>query len=565
MLNKKLTMIKFALVACFALFMLTAILNTAVDAQTYDINNVVGKSHPWISEVNPAMVSFQYGQVSLGIRSFHIGFVPDNSFGINESHVSVSFPFLLPLELGLGADLRYYSAGIYSELNSSLLVSRKIASQLGVGLKIGLVRFGFSRDNFSEAHAIDPLLAGSLGKNGLNFGMGAFWNPGNWSIGIGVNHVNQPDMGYQTAAPLLREISAAVGYSFGYITPTVLLQNDGMNVHYGLAVSLQREGWGLVQLSFENTMPFKMEIQFSLSENNKLQYGLDLPRQNMAAVSMGSHEAIYTHIFDRGPDIGEPELLLSTPFMQIFEEKVVRSMPADLYPSQLEHIAELAPEYLKTDGAFRNLLIVPTGPLSPSETLKIRQERHVKLGIEIRNKLKQHPGLSLILQTEESSMEDARALKSYLQKNGIVSGDRVGVASLNSTGTVSLTGFYSGQENQSHSKPRCSHEHLSISPMVSGRVRQVKEWTLEIKNSHNKTIRTIRGTEKLPEQLLWDWKDNWGELVPAGEYTCDLSIKSLRGQAKSSPSKKVTVTRINRTVVLQFKQEKNLQVNKMAP
>jgi len=565
MLNKNLIVIKLGRVASLALFLLTAILNNAGNAQTYDINNAIGKSHPWISDVNPAMVSFQYGQVSLGIRSFHIGFVPEQSFGINESHVSVSFPFLLPLELGLGADLRYYSAGIYSELNSSLLVSRKIASQLGVGVKVGLIRFGFSRDNFSEVHAHDPLLTGGLGKNGLNLGMGVFWNPGRLNIGLGVNHINQPDMGYHTTAPLLREISAAVGYSFGYITPTVLLQNDGINVHYGLAVSLQREGWGLVQLSFENTMPFKMEIQFSLSENNKLQYGLDLPRQNMAAVSMGSHEAIYTHIFDRGPEISEPELLLSTQHMQIYEEKVVRGMSADLYPSQLEHMTELAPEYLKTDGAFRNLLIVPTGPLSPFETPKIRQERHGKLGAEIRNKLKQHPGLSLILQTEESSMEDARALKAYLQKNGIASADRVGVASLNSTGTVSLTGFYSGQENQSRSKPRCSHEHLSISPMVSGRVRQVKEWTLEIKNSQQKTIRTLRGTEKLPEQLLWDWKDNWGELVPAGEYSCNFSITSMQGKAKASPLKKVTVTRINRTVVLQFKQEKNLQVNKLKP
>lgn len=535
------------------------------EAQTYDINNAAERTQPWISDVNPAMVSFQYGQVSLGLQSFHLGFLQDNALGLNESHISACFPFTLPFEIGIGCDVRYYSAGIYSELNSSLMLSRKIVSQFGVGVKIGLVRFGFGRDNFSAVHENDPLLSGGLGKNGMNIGIGTFWNPGRWAVGFGINHLNQPDMGYQTSAPLLREFSAAVGYSFGYITPTLLLQNDGMNVRYGLAVSVKRERWGLIRFSYENTMPFKMEIQFSLSENNKLQYGFDLPRQKMSSISMGSHEAVYTHIFDRGPDIGDPEILLSSNEMQIYEEKIIRSMPADMYPSQLERISELAPEYLKTEGSFRNLLIVPTGNLSQYENSKIRQERYIKLANEIRNKLSQHPSLNLILQTEESSLDDARVFKQFLLKNGIATAENIGVAALNSSGTVNLSGFYPGRENESRQKPRCSQENLSISLMVPGKIRNVKEWTLAIKDNQNKMIREFHGRDKLQEQVVWDWKNNWGELVQAGNYTCQLSVKTMSNSTKTASSQNITISKVNRKVVLKFKQDRNLQVNKLHP
>ncbi len=548
-----------------ALLILQALMSENCVAQTYDINNAAEKSHPWISDINPAMVSFQYGQVSLGFRSFHLGFLQDKALGLNESHISASFPFHLPLEIGIGCDLRYFSAGIYSELQSSLLFSRKIVSQFGIGLKVGLIRFGFSRDNFSTIHENDPLLSGNLGVNGLNIGAGAYWNPGNWSVGVALNHLNQPNMGYQTSAHLLRDISAAVGYRFGYITPTVLIQNDGLNVRYGLAISAKRERWGTIRFSYENTMPFKMEIQFSLSQNNKLQYGLDVPRQHMSSVSMGSHEAIYTHIFDRGPDIGQPEILLSTNEIQIFEENIVRSMPSDMYPSELERLTELAPDYLKTAGSFRNLLIIPTGNLSQYESEKIRQERYLRLGQEIQKKLSQHPGLQLILQTEETSLKDARAFKHFLQKHRIAVSDDIGIAALTSTGELNLSGFYPGKENETRQKPKCSQDHLSITMMVPGKIRHVKEWTLDIKNSRDKVIRSFQGRDKLLENIVWDWKNNWGELVPAGKYFCHLSLKTMSDQVKTSSSKEISVTKINRKIVLQFKRQRNLQVNKLVP
>jgi len=171
-----------------------------------------------------------------------------------------------------------------------------------------------------------------------------------------------------------------------------------------------------IRFSFENTMPIKMEFQVNLSRDNSLQYGLDLPTEELSTVSMGSHEIVYNRILDRGPDIGQPKLTLSTNIMQIKEETIVRSMPPGLNHWQLENMNELVPEFLEANGKSRNLLVIPTGKLSEYETSAIRKKRYARLGEEARKKLQKNPNLKLVLQTEGNSLADARAIKQYLIK-----------------------------------------------------------------------------------------------------------------------------------------------------
>lgn len=74
-------------------------------AQGFDISNAADVAHPWSSDINPAMVSFQYAQVALGLKVFHYGFLPDQNVGIQQTHINASFPFYLPYELAFGGDL----------------------------------------------------------------------------------------------------------------------------------------------------------------------------------------------------------------------------------------------------------------------------------------------------------------------------------------------------------------------------------------------------------------------------------------------------------------------------
>jgi len=246
-----------------------------------------------------------------------------------------------------------------------------------------------------------------------------------------------------------------------------------------------------------------------------------MPTAELSSVSLGSHEVVFNRILGRGPDIGQPRIILSTNQMQIFNETVVRSMPPDLSPYQ----------------------------------------RYARLAREVRQKLKEQPGLKLILQTDGSSLTDARSLKRYLIRKGIVSSQNIGIARVNSTGNIRLDGFESGQQNRSQKKPSCSISRLTINLAIPGKVRHVKEWQLVIKNNSQETVRIYKGNDRLPDQLIWDWRNDWGELVAPGEYSCNLSVKSLNGTEKSSTSSAIRINRVNRTVYLRFSTEPELQAS----
>ena len=237
-------------------------------------------------------------------------------------------------------------------------------------------------------------------------------------------------------------------------------------------------------------------------------------------------------------------------------------MPPGLNTWQLENIDELIPEYLKTNGNSRNLLIIPTGALNQYETKKIKMQRYARLSEEIKQKLQENPGLKLILQTDAQSLADARALKQYLLRDGIKD---IGIAKVNSANKVKLDGFETGQLSKTRKKPSCSVEKLAISFDLPGKVRKVKEWNLTVRNDKNEVIRTYKGKDRLLDRMEWDWKNEWGELVLPGQYSCSLTVKSMSGLEKSSKSLPINITRLNRSVYLRFTQQSKLQANKITP
>jgi len=539
-------------------FYIRIFISVNVLAQGFNIYNPVEISQPWISEINPAIISSQYSRVSLGLKVFHLGFLPERNFGLNESHINVSFPYYLPF--GIGCGLRYFSAGIYSRLAGSVMLSKEVIDRFSIGVKVGMERFSFIRQDFDIVDVNDPLLVGNLSKTCLNLGFGVYWNNSKWSVGLGIDRINHPDIGFQTSAILPQEMYAGVGYKFGNIMPVLLFHNDGNLSRYGFAVSFMNERFGLFRISFDSAMPFKIEAQLNLSKNNSLQYGLDLPTEELSTVSTGSHEIVYNHILGRGPDIAQPRVLISTDTMTIYKEFIVRSMPPELSVDLVENLDELIPEYLEVNGKYRNLLIVPSGFLNQNETRKSRLHRYVKLGREIKQRLLKNPKLNLILQTTDESIDDAKQLKHFLLQHGITPSQNVSIAKLNSSGTdkPKLVGFVPGQQKVSHKPPVCSIETLIISFFVPGKTRQVSNWKFIIYNDQKDVIKTFNGNDKLPKQLEWDWKNNQGELVTPGRYLCLLSLQAISGKKKFSVSQPIQIVRLNRTIELRFSQDPQL-------
>ncbi|MCB9501858.1 MAG: type IX secretion system membrane protein PorP/SprF [Deferribacteres bacterium] len=273
-----------------------AALPTQLSGQGYFYWNTADKSKPWVTEINPAIVSFQNTEFSIGLKLFHVGFIPDNAFGMRESRISFSAPFYLPYDIGVGVDIRHFTAGIYSEISSALLLSREVYPKLSIGAKIALDHRGFAKDQFNIVDPDDPLINSSLGLNALNLGGGIYWEPGQFRLGMGVDHLNTPNVGLIAESVYPKEVTGAIGYEIGMFTPTLLLHDNGINIEYGFAISFNKPQLGQIRLGYEKTMPVKLEASLSLDKKSQLHYGVDFPNEERVVLLTG-HRNLFFHAF----------------------------------------------------------------------------------------------------------------------------------------------------------------------------------------------------------------------------------------------------------------------------
>jgi outer membrane protein OmpA-like peptidoglycan-associated protein/flagellar hook assembly protein FlgD len=66
-------------------------------------------------------------------------------------------------------------------------------------------------------------------------------------------------------------------------------------------------------------------------------------------------------------------------------------------------------------------------------------------------------------------------------------------------------------------------------------------WKVEVKNSKNKTLRTIDGEKTLPPFIVWDCRDDQGNALPDGEYRITFATSFKSGNTPSSYDKKLIV------------------------
>jgi hypothetical protein len=530
-------------------------------AQTTDLQNVANWRHPWVSATNPATIPWQPARISLGLKAFQMGFLPDQSLGLHESRINGSLPCFLPFDLGVGIDLKYYTAGAYSEMAGGFLLARRLFNTLALGAKVGFVQIGFSRDNFNLVNPADPLLARSLSKTSFDWGLGLQWNPGKLALGAGFEHLNQPDVGIEHGVRLPMAIYGAVGYQLGPVTPAFLFRHDGQLARYGMDLALTAPRLGSLHLAYQTEMPFKMEVQFNLNPNHQLHYGIDLPHGEISAVSLGSHELAYTYVMGNGPEIGQPELIISSNELKIREETIVRSLPGDILPTDLANSGEVIPEFLRPEGRLNNVLVITAGALSDSESTTLRTERYVTLAKEIRNWVHQHPDLKIVIRTNQSTVKDARTIKHFLETKKIVVGERIKLAEFPDSGALDFTGFHSGKEITTRKGPNLSEEKLVIRLVVPGKTRKLSGWTISILNEKNRSIRLFTGKNKLPEELTWDWRDAAGKLIEPGRYKCKLVVQTESGPPKHAISPILKVTYLKRTVTLKFQHQPKMLIS----
>ena len=533
-------------------------------AQRQVLVDPADRSNFWISSINPAVIPHQYSQVALGSEFYNLAFVPDKAFGINEHRVNLSFPFWVPYDLGVGLDLRAFNAPLYSELEASLLLSRRISGPLAFGLKVGIESRSFDQSKFNLIDLNDPVLQGDgVGRSIPNIGAGLYWTAGPFSAGASMDHINRPNLAIDGESLLPYKAAVGLGYRIGAFTPTLLWNEDGFRRTLGFNVTTVVTKLAAVRLSYEQRGPIRLESQFSLSRDSKLSYAINVPNGPVSPVSRGTHQLAYQHILGREPDIGEPLLTMSSNTLNVVHERITRIADASVSQSALRATPGIAPEYVDPNRKLGNVVVVPLSGMREQLPEFNMQEPFRVLGRAAAEVMQENPGNNLAVEVKRENAEDARLFDKVFKQVNPNGAEQILVGYDRATVPVPLDEFESGAPTVEEKAPQLAPTVVDFRILVPGRRRLVKEWKLTIASTNREPIRQFDGKGDLPATIAWDWRDDLGRIVEPGRYLCTLEVLSRQDNDYSSAAEfEVSFTQRNVTLKFTTRAKPNLQSSK---
>jgi len=507
----------------------------------------------WLSSLNPAAMSFQHSRFVVGTEILHAAFVPERAFGLNEHRLQLALPYWLPLDLAFSFEVRSFNALIYSELEADLLLSKKIFAQLALGLKLGVEGRSFDRSQFTLVDPNDPVLQGnSLRRNTPNLGLGLYWNKGAFAAGASVQHLYRPNLAFATEALQPRFIALGLAYNLGLFAPSVTWNDNGNQQLFGLSLTANISKLAAVRLGYERSGPVRLETQFHFHRDGKLAYGVNVPSGAIGAASNGTHALAYEHTLGREPEIGAPLLSLSTNRMNVMIERHKRIAEAGVPLETLSALPSMAEEYIDSREQLGNLIVLPLVETEGPALKSLSQNAAFML--------QEYALRNVALRVAPGASDEARAFERMLQQEMNGSKVRVLVGYQKPQAAVSLDEFHSGRTVVVAQAPVLSHEKVVIDIVVPSQRRLVQEWRLDLLAPNAAPVKRFHGTGTLPVALEWDWRNDAGQLVPAGQYRCALALKSAAGKKYTATAEvEITVTRREVTLRLAKRQRAEMQ------
>jgi len=529
----------------------------SVHAQRQLLLDPVDQSNLWISSLNPAMVPYRLTELTAGIEIFHLNFVPGKSMGLRENRLNLNVPFWLPYDLGLGVDLRSFTASIYSEFEMNLLLGRKITGPLSLGLKLGMENRSFDSGQFNLVDLNDPLLtSGSMNRTTFNLGAGLYLRRGQLSLGVSLTHLNQPNIARDGESVLPREIAVGVGYKFRLFEPALVWNDDGYYKTLGLHVSANVTQLAAVRVGIERGGPIRLEGLFNLSRDSKLSYAVNLPTPTVGQVSRGTHQLTYNHVLGREPDIGPPLLSISSEVMNILEERVRRVADKGLSLATLESLPGLSAAFVDPDRRTGEVILTPLLGLREALPGISLVAPFRKIGQSVVELAQQNPSHDLAITVPPEHPEDARLFGRILRQEYDLAQTRIRVGRQRRSRDANLEQFTPGRVTAERRAPRPAPETAIFSITVPGRRRLVKAWSLSIASAGANVVRKFSGTGELPRTIRWDWRDDGGSFLEPGRYVCSLEVLPRNGRPAYHSVVSFDVTLTHRQVTLRFSQKR---------
>lgn len=265
---------------------------------TMDVKSLLG---------NPALISFQKPQVSLGVRAYHLGFFDDRESGYNQGYFSASLPRIRGSRYGAGFNVQYVNSPIFSKSQLSGSFSAQFAHMFSFGLSASLYHTGYNRDNFSDDFDFgDPLFQNGYSRYAFNSVVGVYARPfSRLELAAGARNVNQPDIsisGDGVREPI--ELFGAASFRHNALKGTVELVDGRYDLETRLHLELFSEQGYYARLGTNTSLDRGyLEAQLHLYAGVSVNYNFELPLDHLRSHTNGSHMFSLMYEFNRVPPL----------------------------------------------------------------------------------------------------------------------------------------------------------------------------------------------------------------------------------------------------------------------
>lgn len=536
--------------------------------------------------LNPAITSYQHNMIQLGMRIYHLGFIDGSAARFRLNYFSLVLPRILPAELAFAAHVQSLSMPIYNQSYVSVAVSRRYRHLFSVGLKAGMLSKSYDRNEFNLVDPDDPVFKDQKGFTRLDLGAGVtFWPMPAVSISLSSDHLNVPNVALGPRAFRLRvENHLALAYHFGNVQTALITQRDQQNWRAGGFVQMDDPARGFLRLGYDK-LGVQMEGRLKLYGSVSLNYSLNYPTADLRGETSGSHEFGLVFEFDRLfqlPKLEQPpefRYAFGTPaayepsgprayiraendVLEITAKRLQRIIAADV---PVQALASLSGYDL---GIFDSSFVAPTLPLNLAPF--VNADTSAKLtGLysnaywhslrQLSESVTQQPISQATIVAGPFANPRAVALRNYLLQSAPLGMSHIQMGQPQFANRLDSLRFHRRASNRiivpreevTVLNPSAAIFHITTANFSSLPVR----WQLTVEKETGGTVWKMEGQGRIPQQLVWNWKDNNGKLLAPGYYRYFITWQAAGDVTFSSHEQKFYVKKFQRTVTIHVRRK----------
>jgi hypothetical protein len=531
--------------------------------------------------LNPAIINYQPSMIQAGMRVFHLGFLDDNAAQFRLNYISIVLPRWLPKELAFAAHAQSLSMPIYSQSYISLALSRRYKNLFAVGLKAGLLNKSYDQNEFNLDDADDPVFKSQKGFTRLDLGVGVtYWPLPTVSVSLSRDHLNRPNVALgQSKFKLDGETHLAMIYHFGNMQTAFVTQRDELGLRAGGFFQYENPAWGFARLGIDK-IAVNLESRLHLYGPVSLNYSLNYPRTDLRGETSGSHEFALVFQLDRlsplpklqnpppfrytfeapvafAPSAARAHLRAENEVLEITAKRLLRVIAPDVPTHALAALSSYDLGVFDSSSVAKNLSfhVVPIAAADTSIKLLGLYSNDYRYSLrQLSENINKTPGATATIVTNPFAKSRALALRNYLAENAPLDSSKIQVgepdfeSSLDSLRAYRRAGnrIIVPREEVLELNPEAAIFHIATANFSAS----PQHWQLTVEKEIGGTIWKMEGHGNIPQQLVWNWRDNSGKIVAPGYYRYSLSWLTANGTFNSSPSGRFYVKKFQRTITI---------------